>query len=52
MFFFVFMIAARNPAGRVHGPTDREKNHAAFEGTSAAPLLRKPEILTQISDSS
>lgn len=46
MFFCVFMIATHNPAGRVHGPTGREKSHAASEGTSAAPPLRKPEIGT------
>lgn len=50
--FVVFMIAARSPGGRVRGPTGRVKSHAASEGTSAAPLWRKPEILTQISDHS
>lgn len=44
------MIAARSPAGRVHGPAGRAKSHAASGGTAAAPLWRKPETLTQISD--
>lgn len=50
--FFVFMIAARNPAGRVHGLASQGKSHAASEGTSAAPPLRKPEILELFSDNS